>query len=383
MLEAFGIGMLFPLLARIQHAHHLPTYGLGIMSGASFFSSLLAQILISPYLDGRRARPVMLGGLVLTALAFAWFGASTTLWAFAVSRALGGAGAGICVPASLRAGTVGVDAERRGQRIGRLASAQMSGIVLGPVVGIGLVSIGNLSTPFYVDAVLIGAVAVALAIMTSGAPVPDLDEDGRPVVVTRSRRPAWPPIIAVLLVSCASQLPNGFYDALWSRLLTDRGGSSLLIGVSLTLYGLPFMVLAPLGGRLAGRHKPITTAAFSLIVASVFMASYGLVRSPVVIAALGIFEACVQSLAVPGVYASVSEVFPDDWAATGQGWASGAGTASAGAAALISAPAYGALGPGPVFVGGAVCSAGFALGSLVLTQRSSGLRRVSEDVLSE
>ena len=37
-LEALGVGMLFPLLARIQAQHDLPTYGLGLMSGANFFA---------------------------------------------------------------------------------------------------------------------------------------------------------------------------------------------------------------------------------------------------------------------------------------------------------------------------------------------------------
>ena len=57
-LEAAGIGMIYPLLARIQHAHHLHTYALGIISGGAFFAALIGQIGVSHLLDGKRARPV-------------------------------------------------------------------------------------------------------------------------------------------------------------------------------------------------------------------------------------------------------------------------------------------------------------------------------------
>ncbi|HET6963556.1 MAG TPA: hypothetical protein VFH58_02215, partial [Acidimicrobiales bacterium] len=52
-VQANGIGALFPLLARIQAAHHLATWGLGVMSGASFFATLAGQVALSRFLDGR------------------------------------------------------------------------------------------------------------------------------------------------------------------------------------------------------------------------------------------------------------------------------------------------------------------------------------------
>ena len=38
------------------------------------------------------------------------------------------------------------------------------------------------------------------------------------------------------------------------------GASTTFIGVSLVLYGLPFMVAAPIGGQLADRHGPMRVA---------------------------------------------------------------------------------------------------------------------------
>ncbi|HLH47028.1 MAG TPA: MFS transporter, partial [Acidimicrobiales bacterium] len=190
----------------------------------------------------------------------------------------------------------------------------------------------------------------------------------RPRVLSR-------PVLGVLLLAVAGQMPTGLYDALWSRLLTDRGADPFLIGLSLTIFGIPFVLLAPLGGRVAARRSPLVWAAFSLVLAAGFMASYGFVRSPVVITILGTFEACAQAVVVPGGYAATSLVFPDRWAATGQGWFSGAGTASAGVAAVAGAPVYAAAGPGVVFAGGAGVSALFALASVGVAGGLAGRRR--------
>ncbi|HET9691675.1 MAG TPA: MFS transporter [Acidimicrobiales bacterium] len=361
LVQAAGIGVIFPLLATIQAAHHLPTYGLGLMSGAAFFTSLAAQLLLARHLDGPRARAVLLAGLAAGALSQVWFGVAGDLWSLVAARALGGVGFGVVMPAALRAGTVGADAQARGARLGRLASMQMVGITVGPLLGSSLATVGGLRAPFLSVAVAEAAVFVALlpVPVAGGAP----DHDGVAVALRPSVRSR--PVLGVMLVTVGLQLPYGVYDALWSRLLTDRGASTLLIGLSLTSFGLPYALLAPLGGRLAAEH-PLRWAAGGLVVGSCFMASYGLVRSPVVITVLGCFEAVAQAVAVPAGYAATAAVFPDRWAATGQGLTSGAGTAAGGVAAVAAAPFYGAAGPAAVFAGGAAASIAAMLGGVAL-----------------
>lgn len=378
-VEAVGIGVLFPLLARIQAAHHLPTYGLGLMSGAAFFASLLGQVGVARFLDGRRARPVLVGALVLAGIAPLWFALAGDLWSLTAARAVGGVAYGVVTPAALRAGTAGVAAEDRGARLGYISSAQMAGIVFGPLAGVALYAVGDLALPFEAVAAA-QAVILAAVLLTPGAgavavTAPVADGDGNtipgpgPGVAVRPRLGS-PAVVAVLLVAVASQLPNGFYDALWSRLLTDRGASTVLIGLSLALFGIPFVILAPLGGRLAGRRAPLPWAAGGLVVAACFMASYGMVGAPTLIVVLGVFESCAQAIVVPGGYAATAAVFPEALSATGQGWSSGAGTAAAGAAAVVAAPAYAAFGPGPVFAGGALVSALCAAAAVATWRRA-------------
>ena len=375
-LEAVGVGMLFPLLAKVQAAHHLPTSALGLMSGANFFAAVGTQIGAGRLLDGRRAHAVLLAGLAVGVVALAWFGEAASLWSLVAARALGGVSYGIVMPAALRAGTVGVPAEQRGGRLGRLSSAQMAGIVAGPLAGTGLYAAGGLSAPFLTlsaaTLVVLAALALVPSSSASAAPAePPLATAGSPALLPGRPRLASRDVLALLVLAVAAQVPTGLYDALWSRLLTDRGAGTLLIGLSLTLFGIPFVALAPLGGRLAGRRAPLRWAAAALVVASCFMASYGYVPSPVVITVLGAFEACAQSVAVPGGYAAVAATFPDQWSATGQGWFSAAGTSAAGVAAVVGAPAYAALGPGPVFAAGAAISVGCVALSVALGRRRS------------
>jgi DHA1 family multidrug resistance protein-like MFS transporter len=369
--EAGGVGVMFPLLARIQAADHLPTYGLGLMAGAYFFAALLTQLGGGRFLDGERARHVLLGGLLLTAASLAWFALGTHLWDLVAARCLGGLGYGIVGPAALRAGTVGVPNEERGARLGRLSSAQMTGIVAGPLGGSVLASVGGLAFPFLVLAGALLGVFVAL-VLTPIPPLADGDDPGVAFTDVEHRSPrqsklgvARRPLVALLLLAVGSQLANGLYESLWSRLLTDRGGGSLLIGLSLSLYGIPFILLAPAGGRLANRRGPLVVSGLALLGAAGLLASYGLVVSPILIVILGISEAVFQALAVPGGYAAVASLFPDDRAATGQGWFGAAGTASAGVAAVAGAAIYGADGPATVFVGGAVISAGFVVAAML------------------
>jgi MFS family permease len=353
-LSAAALGALFPLLAKIQAAHHLPTYALGIMSGASFFAALVAQLSVAPLLDGKRARWVLLLGLLVGAVALLWFARASDLWQLVAARALGGVSYGIIGPAALRQAAVGFEGEVRGQRLGILSSLMMAGIVMGPLFGSLLYIVGGLALPFQTLGVMF---AVLLAVSIGFLPHPHVDEVESPAPPRPHVHVGDRAVIAVLVFAVASQLPNGLYDALWSRLLTDRGADQLLIGLSLSLFGLPFIVLAPFGGRLAERKGPLLAAAVALVVSDVFMFSYGLVPSPVAIVILGVAEACAQCVAVPGGYAAVARVFPDTQAATGQAWFSASGTAAGGVAATAGAPVYAAFGPGAAFGAGAVASA--------------------------
>ncbi len=365
--------MLFPLLAHLQSIHHLATYALGLMSGASFFAALFAQLTAGPFLDRAGGERLLLGGLVLGAAGLVWFAFAGNLTQLVVARALGGVGYGIVQPAALRQASVGVTGARRGQRIGVLSSAQMVGISMGPFFGSVLYTFGGIRLPF--EVVAAGIIAVGVGVVAAPKPQPARSAPGAaspapsPAAGAPAPAAAAGPggrhiggvpvsgIVLVVLLGAAMQLPYGLYDALWSRMLTDRGASALLIGLSLTVFGVPFILLAPFGGRLAERRGPLIAAAIGLALSDGFTASYGFVRSPEVIIALGVGEACVAAVATPAGFAAVNRVFPDQRIAMGQSVYGGSGMIAAGTSAMIGAPVYAALGAGATFAGGATASA--------------------------
>ena len=159
---AAGNGVVFPLLADLQDEHDLPTYGLGIISGASFIASLIGLLLLSGQADRGRAKLLLLTGLGLSAVSLVLFALSNELWQFTVARALGGLAIGCYTPAT-RSIVARLDVENVGRNLGRLASTELGGFVAGPVVGAAFASAVNLDAPFWALAVVVTIVFIALA----------------------------------------------------------------------------------------------------------------------------------------------------------------------------------------------------------------------------
>ncbi len=158
---AAGGGLIFPLLAELQDAHGLPTWGLGVISAMFFAGAVSGQLLLAPYADRGRARGLLLVGVGVTVVSMVAFALSSELWQFSVARLLSGLGAGAFLPA-VRATLVRADPSRAGHLLGRLSGVETAGFVFGPVIGTLIFELGGLSAPFLVMAAALSAVAVVL-----------------------------------------------------------------------------------------------------------------------------------------------------------------------------------------------------------------------------
>ncbi len=364
-----GNSVVFPLLADLQDAFGLPTWGLGLLSGASFLAGLVAQIVMAPQADRGRARLLLIIGLVLTLGALGWFVVGTELWHFVAARGLEGLALGCFLPAA-RSVVIRADPEHVGQNLGRLSAAELGGFLLGPLVGAVLADQIGLDAPFIALGAAVALALVALLVLpldtggvggaTSAGPLAAFE-------LLRHRA-----VVAAALIALALTLPVGVYDALWARYLDDRGASTLFIGASLALYGVPYVLLAPAGGRLADRFGPVRVAVRVIVMIAPMIVLYGLFRSPWLIMAVSIVEGAVQAAAVPAMQSAMAEATPPERVAAGQGLAGAVGLAGAGVAALGAAPLYGLAGPEVVFVlAGAVT---LALGVAIVRLRAPGQR---------
>ena len=191
LLAADGIllassGVVFPLLPEIQERNHLPTWSLGVISGASFVAGIVAVILISPLADRGHAKRLLIGGMALGIVALLAFPFAGSVLALSIARALEGVAVGMVSPA-VRATLIALDPARAGERLARVAAVETAGFTLAPVLGAGLAKVGGLALPF-----MTLAVALLICALIISRRCPAIPDPSRPLHSRRNRiRPHW------------------------------------------------------------------------------------------------------------------------------------------------------------------------------------------------
>lgn len=360
LAATFAIGVsnsvVFSVLSDLQDEFGFGSAGLGFIAGAGFVVGFLTQLLVAPYADRGLSKHLLLGGLVLAVAGSVLFAAGSSLVVFVLARAVIGLSNGCFLPAA-RAITASLSPVGVGERLGRLGGIELAGFVTGPVVGGVLVDPLGVRWPFLVCGI---AAAVALVFLAP-RPLP------QPPRVTGAIRRLSLDLLRLrgirvgVLLSVALFLPIGVFDALWDRYLTDRGASNTVVGLSFLMYGIPFALLAPRGGRLADRIGSVRACLLALVFVAPLTASYGLVAAPLLIIGLSMVEGSFQAIGVPGAQATVAAAAPPGRATAAQGLAGSAQLLSAAIAAFVSPALYGPLGGTAVFALAGGCVGLFAL----------------------
>jgi MFS family permease len=362
LLLTLGYGAIFALLADLQDEFGLPDWGLGVIAGSTFLAGLLAQLGLARYADRGHARWLMLGGVAVAGLGMLWLTFATEVWEFAAGRTLLGLGQGAFLPAARRI-IVTRNPEKAGEGLGRLASAEIGGFLLGPPIAAVLAESLGLRAPFIILTVLITAVVPAVLLIK----VPPVMSAGEGPVVRALFRVTG--IRAGLLLGAALYLSYGLFEAIWARYLTDLGASTLFIGVTLALYGVPVVIGSPIAGKLADRFGAFSTAIVCVTLTSAFVGLYGWFDVLGILTAIALVNAVADAGATPSTQAAVAEASPPEHVAAGQGLLEAVGLAFAGAAALLAAPVYGWLGPEALFTGSALVMLAFCGGARVAARR--------------
>lgn len=359
-----GVGLVFPLLAEFQDTFGFSTAALGLISAAAFGSAFVSGLLFSGLADRGHTRALMVGGALLCGASVLWFAAGTEVWQFVGARVLEGLGLGIFSPAVRKVMTAGGAADA-GHQLGRLVSAELGGILVGPLVGTALTTAFSLDAPFVVLGLLNLLVAGVLAVW----PLPEVAPSARPEspLTASLRLLRLPSAAGTALLSLALFLPVGVYDSLWARYLSDRGASTLFIGVTLSLYSLPIVLMAPFGGRLSDRVGPVRSATLAMCVIVPVTVLYGSLPWPVAIAAFAVLESFPQAVASPAVQTAMLRAGGDDEVAAGQGLINSLNMLGGTVVGLLAPVGYAALGPSWLFAlaGGAMVAV-FGLGLLLV-----------------
>jgi len=367
---AASIGMVFALLAEIQDAHRLSSSTLGFIAAVSFFAGVASQMTLAPLADRGHARQLMIGAVIAAAVGVLGFAFATTAWQFILARALSGLAYGAYAPAA-RALVSAADPSRAGARLGGLAGLETAGFIVGPGIAAGIVEFTNLDVPFVLMAVILVLILPSLTRVhipeSTGAPTHSSSISG--VISILKRRQA----LAAVILSAALILPAGMYEAIFARFMTDIGAETWFIGLSLSLYGIPFALTAPIAGRFADRMGPLRVIPISVAVIVPLTVVYGQLTTPGLVMTLAMAEAVANGAAMPAGQALMASVTADGERATGQGLAAAAGQISAGFAALVSAPLYASSGPGATYA--VVAVAVFVMAAIGMAVGLSGSRR--------
>jgi DHA1 family multidrug resistance protein-like MFS transporter len=217
-----------------------------------------------------------------------------------------GACAGAYVPALRAALTDLSDPDQRAQRFSQLQAYEMVGLLVGPLIG-GAAALWQDSAVFGVTglAMFIGIGPMLRVPETRAAPS---------ATIAHKERFRWwrlrgivVPIAALFAVGTIWSM----YDVVWPQYLAARGNSPLIIGLSVSLFALPILLLARAGGRLADRvdRRKLVTA--GLLVVAVCASTYPFLRILAVILVIGAIEAVATVILEPSLFAVIGDSTPE------------------------------------------------------------------------
>lgn len=364
-----GGSAILPLLPSYLRRHGSGPALVGVVMAAYFAASVATQYPAGMLSDRIGRRPVVLFGLVVFAFGSVGFAISTGSAPAILSRALQGIGAGAVTVAA--AATIGTEValEERGAAFGALYGSQMLALAVGPLVGsvIGERSMGVLFVAAAVASVL--AAIPVLAVVPAGRGTlqgPDpacyrrddtvgTQAEGERLGELESLASCAPggvahkppgrrlrpsaAFVGVLVVFAATGLLSGVYESCWTLLMVLRHASSFQIGLSWTLFALPFAVLSVPAGRLANRFDQRALVLVALGSSVVFCALYPFLHAVVLLIVFCGFEAVGSVIGTPAAVLVLTRSVP----ASAQGGAQGSVETARMAATALAAAASGAL----------------------------------------
>ncbi len=309
-----GIAAVFPIAPLYVRRHGGSSLEIALFIAAPLLANTLVQVPAGRLTDRFGRRPMLLWSRALYGvLALALFADIGPLWLLALLRTLQGVASGAYVPA-LRAALVDLsDAEQRGQRFAQLQACEMVGLLVGPFLG-GLVALWRDSGVFGVAGI---ATFVGLIAMRR---IPETRAETK-VGQVRVRLRWWrnPGILVPCLGVAALGTVFSMYDVVWPLYLSARGYSSLVIGLTISLFAIPILLLARPGGRLSDRSNRRWLMVASFVVTGACAATYPVLRSLGVIVAVGTVEACAFVLIEPTLFAVIGDSSPESQRGTAMG----------------------------------------------------------------
>jgi MFS family permease len=253
LVDTMFFAAVAPLLPEYADDLELSKTGAGILTGSYAAGALLGS-LPGGWLTARLgARPAVILGLLLVALACVTFGFGTNVLVLDVARFIQGAG-GAWMWAGGMAWLISAStAERRGELIGAALSAAVVGLLLGPVLG-GLATVAGAEAVFGFT----GGVCLLLAVWA--ASMKGIAKEGGLTMGATIGALRMPAMIAGIWLLTLPGLLSGVVQVLAPLRLDELGASGVAVGAVFLVTAAAEAALSPAVGRLSdtrGRLVPI------------------------------------------------------------------------------------------------------------------------------
>jgi MFS family permease len=360
-----GYGSVFTLLAEFRNRFGFSAAAVGMIAGAGFLAGFAAQLVLPRQADRGRSALLLRMGILTAAGAMIWMTFADGLFEFVAARLLLGLGSGAVGP-SVRRIVIEHDPDNVGENLGWVTASDVAGFVLGPVIAAVFTELFGFRSPFIFLAgwyLLLTPLVfrIRIAPVTAATPGPVL----RPLLKMK-------PLRAALGLAVAFYATLGLFEALWALLLDDLGAETWLIGLTLSLFTLPMVLLAPAGGRLAQRRGPFQVAPWSIGIAAVCMLAYGVsgefadpgevaTVALVVVVLASAVHAAADAVTMPASQLAVAQAAPRNLMASAQGLYTATGLLIALLASVAGGGLFQTFGPLLTFsLGATVMCAGMS-----------------------
>lgn len=361
-----GIAALFPI-APLYVAHR----GGNSMAIAAFVAgplvaNMLVQIPAGRLADRIGRKPLLIGTrAVYVVLSAVLFADVLPLPGLIVVRSLQGAAAGAFIPALLAALTDLTPPQRRAERFSQQQACEMAGLLIGPLLG-GAAALWRDSAAFGVAglAVLIGIVPMLRVPETVGRGPRDR---GRPRPFHWRRRGIVVPSLGLFAVGTVFAM----YDVVWPQYLSARGYGAFVVGLSISLFAIPILLLARRAGRAADRFERRTLVPAAFLVVAGCAASYPFLDVLLPIQLVGELEASATVFLEPSLFAVIGATAGEHERGRAMGVGGLFQFAGTGVGAALLGALYGVAPAIPFWGGSAVVVAGAIICGIWLPARAA------------
>ncbi len=297
-IQWMGATLGLPLLPLfLEHRGGSP-HIIGLIVASFFVAGVITQYFLGHLADRFGRRPVLIASLISFGLASMTYALPLSAVWFTLTLAAQGASAGALEVASMSAVAALFAENERGRAVSRILAAQLTGMAIGPMVGI-VASVNNLGWVFFIT----GIVSLVAAVVAVNTNLGDVAFDPSPLPPLRWNRP----FVGALVAAAALGLAVGVYETCWSLLMHAHHATTLQIRLSWTMFCLPWVFLSRTGGWIADHLNRRYTVLFGLFNAAAFMATYPHIHNNVLMLFLGSAESIGAALSSPSISSLLSQ----------------------------------------------------------------------------